>query len=360
MRLVNKYFLHCLPLIILTIFLSCASFEYYSAEIYAEDNDWDKAVEYLKKSIIKNPADIKSYLLLGQVYGMKENYEMMNLALEKARSLIPDTTNNNNWREIQYIRDDFWTFCFDNGVSFFENQEFAEAGFSFYQCLTIDPERPEAYVNLGLVEEKLNLPDSAIFHYQQAFAKDTSNLDLMFYAANLCLELEKFGKSLELADQILSVHPQMTQALVQKAIAFDMGGEIDSAIACYQKAIATESENPDLYYNLGRLLFIKGDYLPAIENFKKVIKKSPHDGETFSLIGECYFSLGEDMIIEQQKSLSDSTIPPPEEAIKFLKKSIHYFEKALASGIDDPDVKNMLAMAYSQIKSENKPTPKQN
>ena len=349
MRFPIKHFALFLPLIAISVFFSCASFEYYSAEIYAEDNDWAKAIQYLKKSIIKNPTDIKAYILLGQVYGMEENYPMMNLALEKARSLIADTTGDKNWRTIQYIREDFWAFCFNNGVAYFENQQFPEAGYSFYQCLSIDSARTEAYVNLGLVEEKLNLPDSAISHYQQAFLKDTSNLDLMFYAANLCLELENFEKSVELANQILSIYPKMTQALVQKAIAFDMAGEIDSAITCYQKAITMENENLDLYYNLGRLFFIQQQYERAIQQFNHVLEKSPNDGETLSLIGECYFSLVEDIIIDQQNTHGDTALVLSAKAYGFLSKSIAFFEKAIQNGADSPDLRNMLAIARDHL-----------
>ncbi len=327
------------------IFASCSSFEYYSAEIYAEDGNWDMAIHFLKKSIIKEPNDARAYILLAQVYAAQDKYDLMNLALDKAKSLIADTSGDLNWKNIRNIREYFWTLNFDAGVFYFENNQFPEAGYSFYQCTNIDSARPEAYVNLGLVEEKLNLPDSAIFHYEKAFARDTSNIDLIFYAANLCLELEKYDKSLELLNQILKIRPKMTRAIVQKAISFDLKGEIDSAIACYEKAIALDSTNQDLYYNLGRMHFIQENYLQAIQYFDRVLEKQPDDGETISLIGECYFSLGEDMAINQHVFDTDSAGELSQEAYDFLTKSITYFEKAIQNGFDSPDIRNMLAIA---------------
>ena len=347
-------------LLLISFSIGCKSIEFESALIYLnQESDSEKAITYLLKSLMKEPHDIEAFVLLGKAYGMKENYVKMNAAFDSAMTYIDTTKQSHKYfkEDIEYLRDDFWCYSFNNGINNFENNRLADAGMDFSNCIIIDKKRADAYINLALVEEKVKNIDSAIKHYEQAFRLDPKNIDLMFYVSDILQKSRNFDKILEVMDKILSVDPEQLNAVVQKAIAYDHLGMTDEAIIAYQKALQIQPEDSDFLFNLARLYFLDEDYYNAVENFEKVLEKNPDDVETIVLIGDSYFSLGENIKIQiQEISESDSIELSQEEieayeneAKEYFETAIYYLEHAVELKADDPDVLNMLAIAYSYV-----------
>jgi len=263
--------------ILLTILLfnSCKTIEFESALIYLDQaTDLERAIEYLVKSLKKQPSDIEAFIMLGKAYGMKENYVKMNVAFDSALTYIDTTKQSHKYfkEDIEYLRDDFWCYSFNRGLENFENNHLADAGMDFSNCIIIDNKRADAYINLALIEEKINNFDSAIKHYEQAFQLDNKNVDLMLYVSNIHQKSRDFEKMIPVLDKILEVDPQQLDAVVQKAYAFDNLGKTDEAIIAYLKAIQIKPGDADLIFNLARLYFVDGDYDNAIEHFEKVLE----------------------------------------------------------------------------------------
>ena len=347
-------------LLLISLFNDCKSIEFESALIYLnQESDLEKAITYLLKSLMKEPNNIEAFVLLGKAYGMKENYVKMDAAFDSAMAYIDTTKQSHKYfkEDIEYLRDDFWCYSFNNGITNFENNRLADAGMDFSNCTIIDKKRADAYINLALVEEKVKNIDSAIKHYEQAFKLDPKNIDLMFYVSNIHQKSRDFEKMIEVMDKILSVEPQQLDAVVQKAIAYDHLEKTDEAIIAYQKALQIQPEDPDFLFNLARLYFLDEDYYNAVENFETILTKNPDDVETIVLIGDSYFSLGENIKIQIQEigesnsiELSQEEIEAYEnEAKEYFETAIYYLEQAVELKADDPDVLNMLAIAYSYI-----------
>ncbi|MBL7093139.1 tetratricopeptide repeat protein [candidate division KSB1 bacterium] len=347
-------------LLIILLFNGCKSIEFESALIYLHQaSEVERAISYLLKALQKQPHDIEAYVILGKAYGMKENFVKMNAAFDSAMALIDTTIKSHKYfkEDIDYLRDEFWCFVFNRGIEHFENNRLADAGMDFGNCIIIDNQRADGYINLALIEEQINNLDSAIVHYEQAFLLDKKNIDLMFYVSNIHRKSRDFEKMIQVMDKVLQADPQQIDAITEKAFTYDHLGKTDEAIIAYQKALQIRPGEPDWQFNLARLYFFDGDYGNAIENFEKVLDKNPDDIETIVLLGDSYFSLGEDIKIELQEiSLSDSIEITQEEielyekeAKEYFDAAIYYLEHAVELQADDPDVLNMLAIAYSNV-----------
>ncbi|MBC8185463.1 tetratricopeptide repeat protein [candidate division KSB1 bacterium] len=347
-------------LLIILLFNGCKSIEFESALIYLHQaSEVERAISYLLKALQKQPHDIEAYVILGKAYGMKENFVKMNAAFDSAMALIDTTIKSHKYfkEDIDYLHDEFWCFAFNRGIEHFENNRLADAGMDFGNCIIIDNQRADGYINLALIEEQINNLDSAIVHYEQAFLLDKKNIDLMFYVSNIHRKSRDFEKMIQVMDKVLQADPQQIDAITEKAFTYDHLGKTDEAIIAYQKALQIRPGEPDWQFNLARLYFFDGDYGNAIENFEKVLDKNPDDIETIVLLGDSYFSLGEDIKIELQEiSLSDSIEITQEEielyekeAKEYFDAAIYYLEHAVELQADDPDVLNMLAIAYSNV-----------
>jgi len=351
--------------LLLLLFNGCKTIEFESALIYFHQAaELEKVITYLQKSLMKEPNDVEAFILLGKAYGMKENYVKMNAAFDSASALIDTTKKSHKYfhEDIEYLRDEFWCYSFNNGIDNFENNRFADAGIDFSNCLIIDEKRADAYINLALIEEKVNNVDLAIQHYEKAFLLDPKNIDLMFYVSDIYQTSNDFEKQVEILDRILSADPQQLDAVVQKAVAYDQLGKTDESIIAYERALQIQPGDPDLLFNLARLYFLDEDYFYAVENFEKVLEKNPDDVETIILLGDSYFSLGENIKIELQEINESDFLELTKEEIEayenesneYFEIAIYYLEQAVQLNADDPDVLNMLAIAYSYIGLKNK------
>jgi len=347
-------------LLVILFFNGCKSFEFESALIYLNQaSEVERAISSLIRALQKEPHDIEAYVVLGKAYGMKEDFIKMNAAFDSATALIDTTIKSHKYfyDDIEYLRDEFWCYTFNRGIEHFENNRLADAGIDFGNCIIIDNTRADGYINLALIEEQINNLDSASAHYEQAFLLDIKNIDLMFYVSNIHQKSRDFEKMIQVMDKVLEVDPQQIDAITEKAFAYDHLGKTDEAIIAYQKALQIRPGEPDLLFNLARLYFFDGDYGNAIDNFEKVLDKNPDDVETIVLLGDAYFSLGEDIKIELQEISDSDSIEISHEEIELYEKeakeyfdmAIYYLEYAVEIKADDPDVLNMLAIAYSNV-----------
>ena len=347
-------------LLVILLANGCKTIEFESALIYLHQvYEVERAIDYLNKSLQKQPNDIETHVLLGKAYGMKEDYLKMNTAFDSATALVDTTIKSHKYfkEDIEYLRDEFWCFAFNRGVENFENNRLADAGIDFSSCLIIDKKRADAYINLALIEEKINNLDSAIVHYEQAFLLDKKKFDLMFYVSNIHQKSHDYEKMIEVMDRILEIDPQYLDAVTEKAFAYDHLGKTDEAIIAYQRALQIRPNEADLEFNLARLYFYDGDYGNAIDNFAKVLEKQPDDVETIVLLGDSFFSLGEEITIDLQEISETDSITLTQEEIdsyeneagEYFETAIYYLELAIELNADDPDVFNMLAIAYSNV-----------
>ncbi len=83
--------------------------------------------------------------------------------------------------------------------------------------------------------------------------------------------------SLLLLAMLSSVFAVDVQGLMDQGNSYYEKGEIESAIASYEKVLATDMVSPALHYNLGCAYFSEKEYGKAILQFEKARQLSPRD-----------------------------------------------------------------------------------
>lgn len=83
-------------------------------------------------------------------------------------------------------------------------------------------------------------------------------------------------------------------------------GDVDAAIACYQRAIQQDlhpeaSVADKAYQNIGAIYLKKKDYVKAIENYKKAVEKDPKSGLSHYYLGMSYLKSGDLENAEKEK-----------------------------------------------------------
>jgi tetratricopeptide (TPR) repeat protein len=98
--------------------------------------------------------------------------------------------------------------------------------------------------------------------------------------------IEAYGKAIELRPFLADAHVGLGDAKAAK-------GDVDGAIAAYQKALGFNPVNPRVHMSLGKIYYAeKGLYYEAVNAYKKAIEFDPSSVEARMGLGEVYEDKG--------------------------------------------------------------------
>jgi tetratricopeptide (TPR) repeat protein len=180
------------------------------ANLYKQSEQLDQASEYIQRFIklADNPEDVGSaYLALGQLEEKRRDYSAAVRRYREALSLEPCST-------------DTWYFIHNNlGYSLNQIGEHKSAIPYLQTALSIDPDRPNAYKNLGLAHEALGVFEKAAEFFVTATQVDATD-----------------GRSLEHLLSLVAAHPELL---------VDIADLADRMEACRKAAEVARQHQPD-------------------------------------------------------------------------------------------------------------------
>lgn len=139
----------------------------------------------------------------------------------------------------------------------------ADAAASFQRCLALSPEDARAEYNLGLADEKLQMPDQARAAYQQAIRWQTQR------------------------------GIQDAQPYLDLGMLFLSGGRAQDALPLLREATRISPENPLIFQELGLSLDALGRFAEAVESLHKAIELAPDAERPHFFLGRIYRRSGQ-------------------------------------------------------------------
>ncbi len=131
------------------------------------------------------------------------------------------------------------------------------------------------YKSTGEMFEKFNNYDAASRAYQSGAAK--TQRDELFYhkIGDVCVRTNKMDHAADCYRLALDANPTNRDILVKLATVTQtfFPDNVDEAIDCYNKLLELESDNAQIYYELGHLYLKKHDKVHAIVAFKLALEK---------------------------------------------------------------------------------------
>jgi tetratricopeptide (TPR) repeat protein len=143
-------------LLLLTI-LGCDSTDMTSAKVYLQQKNYEKAEEMLLAAADKESMNSEpSYLLATEIYARGKKWDKVSEFLTKSASIDAKFAE-----KIKLAREKYWIDNFNFGAKSYnvlikgeakdEAKLYAATVKSFLDCITLDPEKPEAYSTLAQV-----------------------------------------------------------------------------------------------------------------------------------------------------------------------------------------------------------------
>ena len=228
-----------------------------------------------------------------------------------------------------------------------------EAKKDFETCLEIDPDRPDAYKNLGYAHVQTEDVEAAIEAYEKAAELNPEDADGMVSLTSLYLQQEEYPKVLSICEKRLELDPTDVDAVSSMALSYDYMGEQEKARETYLRALENDPGNADLIFNLGRLYYLRGNYEGAIEEFKKVIEQNPEDYDANVNVGNAFLSIGDHIrkkAIEEEeagKTFSEDELEALREEIEsYHCGAVPFLETAVRINAENAGAWYNLGVAY--------------
>lgn len=173
------------------------------------------------------------------------------------------------------------------GIIHFIKGEFQQARDYFEKCLVVNPEFTESRNYLGSVYQELGHLDKAEAEFKKAIEDKTyRSRELPLYnLARLYLTKGKDKEALELVNAALEINDQMVMALNLKGVLLERFGQLKEAILSYEKALDIAPGDINLSYNLA-VAYFKSDRRAEAKKLFEKIYPNVRDEETKSKIDE--------------------------------------------------------------------------
>ncbi len=183
------------------------------------------------------------------------------------------------------------------GEEFHNRKNLESAAYYYQRALQLNPNLAGTWANLGAVYEAQGNQDASLQAYQKAHALEPDNTTFKSLAENAesVLGYQAFDEAIKLQQQgkhadALAYFRKAMQTMdsgelhVAYAVSLHNTGQLDNAIAEYNKAIAKEAGNAEYHYYLGTAYHQKGDIPKALAAYKKALSLKPGYSEAREMV----------------------------------------------------------------------------
>ncbi len=165
-----------------------------------------------------------------------------------------------------------------------------------------------------------------------------------------------YRASVDAFESAFSARPDLTDALVDQAIAYFHIGQYEKGIAPLQRAIAANAQNAAAHHMLGKTYFMMGEFEKAAGELEETLKLTPGDYDAEYTLGLCFLkrkdvAKAKELYGRMVERLGDRPalrvlIGRAYRETGFLPESIEEFKKAIELDPSFPRVHYYLGLTY--------------
>jgi Flp pilus assembly protein TadD len=159
-------------------------------------------------------------------------------------------------------------------LSLLESGKATEAINLFRRVIEVTPgnsqpaQAAEPYYDLGVALAINRQFDDAIAAYRKSLSIDPNNSLAWNNLGNLLKRTGKLSESVDALREAVRLKPDWADPQCNLATTFIAQGDIDSAEKLFDAALALAPDSPQIHYNHGVLLLLKGDFLRGLPEYE--------------------------------------------------------------------------------------------
>ena len=280
------------------IFVGCSSQEYTSAKLYIQQQEWEKAEEFLIKAMDVEPENPEIPYQLGyHIYALqKKDWVRMNQSFDKALAIDPNKIILEQGKTVKEFvvmaRTQFWAEMYNKGVVEFNEYRAApmdkkdaalkKAITTFEVSSTIKTDEAQTYTMLSTCNHLAGNTDKSENYILKAVELSPNDANVNVTAGQIFMKKQEFETALPYVKKAVELEPSNTKSIRNLAQIYYDIGQLEESIQTYEVAINKETDRKvkaDLYFNLGILYNRVGNLEEAEYNFTNSLDENPDDIE---------------------------------------------------------------------------------
>jgi serine/threonine-protein kinase len=242
------------------------------------DGSVDNAIKIAERAVQLDPQSAASYAALGEAYYLKNRAnpdpQWMKLASENANKAVA----LDNYLAAGHV---------SLGLVKMELGDSAGAEKELHTASDLDPKSAVPHRWLARVYDRNGKLDEGMKELTVGGKLNPSDWQLPLESGMNAYAGGNYKLAAAAWEQTLLLEPDSVQVLRNLGGAYHMLGRDDDAIAALQHAIEVKP-NPDVYSNLGTILFYQGKYDESVPAFEKAVALSANNFETWGNLGDAY------------------------------------------------------------------------
>jgi len=238
------------------------------------DKNYEQAIDNIDELLAENPQRPELLLKKADVYAMNGYTSLAIEFYEKALKISPD----------------FLEASIKLGTQYLNKHQLSQAGITFNKALELNDNIVDAYIGLSIAQKKTGMLSDATNTLSLATAIQPNSLILFAETAKI-----QFITAITQNDTNYTIHDN-----------YDPSQFINMIIDAHYEQISQDNHNPDLYYRIGLLLMLKGDFTKAERAFKSALIINPTNFTVKSKLAICRCEMN--MYDKAIEHLSQSTL----------------------------------------------------
>jgi len=168
------------------------------------------------------------------------------------------------------------------GLSFHQQGNFAEAQVIYEQILKIQPDHFDALQLLGVLFAQIKKYSQAVEFLSKALEINPNHAGTYNNRGNALKDLRRYKEALASYDQAIVIDPSHAGAYSNRGVALKELSRLDEALASYDRAIILKPDYVDAYSNRGNVLQDLRRLDEALASYDQAIVLNPNHAGTYS------------------------------------------------------------------------------
>jgi tetratricopeptide (TPR) repeat protein len=237
-----------------------------------------KAITALEKAIAAEPGNAAAHILLGQAYFRNEKKDdakkqfSAGFSLDPSAGLVADAPS----AEEQFLAGNVYAELGTLATTKTESDaRYAQAINAYQAALKLQPDKAEAYTNIGVVYYQTNKLDDAITQFKKALEMDAKDAETHYLLGAAYVQKDNLPEAEAEFNTALGLKPELAPAHIGLGNIYLLGQKYDQAIASLEKAIALQPDSPEALFAIGQAYAAAGRTADAIKALTKCVSLNP-------------------------------------------------------------------------------------
>ena len=157
---------------------------------------------------------------------------------------------------------------FGDALAHHRDGDLEEAARLYGQALTLNPDIPDIYINLGVALRALGKPEASAACYHRALALSPDNASACTNLGNVLRELDRLEAAVASHRRAVALTPDNADALYNLSLALRDTGQLDEALDYFAQTLAISPDHPGCHFDRALTLLQNGDIKDGLKEYE--------------------------------------------------------------------------------------------